>query len=190
MKKIVKEWVLPLAVVGLLYITGLHRPIISGLQRGLLYTGLFNTGDEQMLGPEVVSGLRLLDEAGNPLPAQELEGKVTVINFWASWCAPCLAEMPDFEALYQQYKNDLQIQVLMVSVDEEFERALALRDKKEYSFPVYRRVQVPDPLKSNSIPATFVIGPEGKLRYEHRGMARYDTDKFRKLLEQLAAEQE
>jgi hypothetical protein len=80
--------------------------------------------------------------------------------------------MPGIHSLYQQL-GEKEVRFLMVAVDDEFEKAIALRDKKGYTFPLYRLGQLPVALQSRSIPATYVIDGKGKLRFRHEGMASY-----------------
>jgi thiol-disulfide isomerase/thioredoxin len=182
----VREWVLPLLVLGFLYVSGLHRPLISLLQRGMLLTGIFDADEnERMLGPQVLVDLHLRDEAGTVVAREDLQGKTLLLNFWASWCAPCLAEMPDLASMQARYAADPNREVMLISVDREFEKAIRLRDKKGYTFPIYRADAIPEALRSRSIPATFVIDPQGRLRFEKRGIGRYDTEDFRAFFEGL-----
>ena len=179
-----------LLLVAGLYFSGWHTEVISMLQRGLLYTGLFNpSADEQEVNPTIdLASLLLYDEKGEPLPNRQLQGEVVLLNVWATWCAPCVAEMPGLNSLYQQLDSK-KVYFLMVSVDQEFEKAVAFRDKKGYKFPIYRLGQLPEQLRSNTIPSTYVIDSKGQLRFKHQGMAQYDTPAFREMLLQMVAEE-
>ena len=176
-------WLILLA--GILYLGGWHTEVIGFLQRGILYTGLFNpdAAESQTQPLPDVQSLLLYDEQGNTLHGSQLSGELVLLNVWATWCPPCIAEMPGLHRLYQDLGAG-EVRFLMVTVDKDFEKAIAFRDKKGYSFPIYRLGHLPAELQSRSIPATYVIDPDGRLRFRHEGMAEYDTAEFRKMLQQ------
>lgn len=79
------------------------------------------------------------DENNNPVSLKDFKGKPIVINFWATWCGYCLREMPDFEQVYQEEKENVTF--LMVNatdgINETFEKASKYVKDKKYTFPVY-----------------------------------------------------
>ena len=109
-----------LIIAGLitLYLTGLHKPIAATLQRGMLMTGLFNpslnevpekTDKVVVKGkntPEVVPGdmadldVQFFNEAGELVNLSAMPQQPYFINFWATWCPPCRKEMPSLDALW------------------------------------------------------------------------------------------
>lgn len=105
----------------------------------------------------------LKDLAGKSWHLRELKGKVVLVNFWATWCPPCRKEMPDLEALYQEYK-DKGLLVLAVS-DEERAKVEPFITEKKYTFPVLldEGRKVNEALKIEGIPKTFIYDREGKL---------------------------
>lgn len=117
---------------------------------------------------------QLLDKNKTPLEFSEFKGKVVFLNNWASWCPPCVAEMPSIQKL----KNRLQtndVVFVMVSFDEEQEKALAFMEKRGFDFDVY----FPGknyPYMTSSIPATFIIDKDGKVISENIGVADYNNE--------------
>jgi len=74
----------------------------------------------------------------------------------------------------------------MISLDDEAEKARKFIGRKEYTFPVYTLVGgLPAIFHSQSIPTTFVIAPDGEVKVQQFGMASYDTESFRTMLESL-----
>ena len=127
----------------------------------------------------------LIDEDGNQKPFTDFEDKVVFINFWATWCPPCVAEMPDINALYQEME-DKGIEFAMISFDDEFQKAKNFVEKKEFDFPIYQLASpLPKVYESNAIPTTYVLSPEGKIVVSKSGMAKYNTKKFKRFLEEL-----
>ena len=113
--------------------------------------------------------------------------KLQVINFWATWCAPCIAEMPDIQSLYQ--KTGDQVEFVMISLDNTADKTWNFVDTKGFDFPVYRlSSRIPEVYERQVIPTTYVISPDGKIVAERHGMAKYDTDEFREFLVGLQAD--
>jgi thiol-disulfide isomerase/thioredoxin len=182
------------AAFGLLLTTDLRLPVVSTLQRGLLATGLWQPAlpVRPTLGPAgqpAVAGLpsvALYTLEGQPANLRQFAGKVVLVNMWASWCPPCLAEMPGLQALYRQV-DTTKIAFVCISLDKNPNRARALLKRKGYSFPVFfPAAPLPAPFASSSIPYTVILAPNGQVATSHAGMADYDTPAFRKALEQLA----
>ncbi len=130
--------------------------------------------------------LKLMDQNGNVINVAQLKGKVVFINFWATWCPPCIAEMPNINKLYQDYAQDKKVVFLMISLDRSFDKAKKFLQQKGFDFDIYRPLSnLPSEFQSRGIPNTFVLGKDGKIAFNHLGMGNYNTDKFRKLLDDL-----
>jgi thiol-disulfide isomerase/thioredoxin len=114
------------------------------------------------------------------------EGKVIVVNLWATWCPPCVAEMPSMQKLYESYGDRVDFYFV---TSEANERPLEFIAKNAYSFPVYRESQVtPEVLRSRSIPATYVISKDGTIVIDEKGAANWNSEKVHQLLDDLLAE--
>ncbi len=111
------------------------------------------------------------DLDGRTIRSEELRGKVVLVNFWATWCPPCRAEIPDLVKLQDQYRDKLVI--LGISEDEvgpEAVRQFATEQKMNYPIamatPELRKVFT----GVAALPTTFVIDPEGRIQMRHEGM--------------------
>ena len=200
--KDIPGWVVMLAIFGVLYATGLHTEAIGQVQRVLLATGIKNADvpdseeskreetaiDENMnaLG----AGFELADLQGNTVRFESLRGKVVFMNVWATWCPPCIAEMPSIQKLYNSVDTS-KIAFVMLSVDEGGQQKVKkFIDRKGYTFPVYTPLSgIPAEFQSSAIPTTFILSPEGTLVARQEGMANYNTDTMREFLGSLAAQQ-
>ena len=102
--------------------------------------------------------------AGNTVDLAALRGKVVVLNFWASWCAPCRAEMPELDALYAQYR-ERGLVVLGLSVDDPHDRREAARTAQAFGYPLGMLTAATangfgQPL---GVPTTYLIAADGTL---------------------------
>ncbi len=177
-----------LAIAGFIYAMGWHTEVIGTLQRGILATGIFRpdvTVDEsEFVKAEYNMPLMTID--GNQTNLNEYEGKTIFLNFWATWCPPCIAEMPNIQKLYNDFQDDEDIVFVMLSLDEDPDKARAFMERKDFTMPVYFLTgRQPGVYNSTVVPTTFVISPDGYIVTEKRGMANYNTKSFREFLKSL-----
>ena len=189
-KKEIRDWGIIAMVLGLLYITGSLTHVAAFAQRIVLSTGVISpdVSIPESDKKQADYDFSLLTFEDEEFDFNQLKGKVVFLNFWASWCAPCIAEMPGIQKVYEEYKGNDQIAFVMVSLDREAEKAIKLIDKKKYTFPVYKpdmSTGIPGMYNSPSIPTTFVLNKEGKIDTKKVGMADYNSKKFRKYLNRL-----
>ena len=115
---------------------------------------------------------------GGVLDLQALRGQPLVLNFWATWCPPCIAELPSLQRLYNQYHT--QVDFYFIS-DEDPQTLRAFLLKKGYTIPVYTiQNSVQGKLYSRSIPASFLIAPNGRLIMNKTGAAKWDGERVKK----------
>ncbi|MFY0607010.1 MAG: TlpA family protein disulfide reductase [Cyclobacteriaceae bacterium] len=170
------EWMILVTVGVTLYMTGLHTQLIGQIQRVVLATGFISPDINEE--PQAADfNFVLTDVNGDDLPFSELKGETIFLNFWATWCPPCIAEMPDIESLYQSVGDSVRF--VMVSVDKDQTKAKAFVELKRYEMPIYfANSGIPREFQSRSIPTTFIISPSGNIVVKQTGMAQYDTDDF------------
>lgn len=125
----------------------------------------------------------LLDQNGQELDFSTLESKVVIVNFWATWCPPCLAEKPSFQELYQDYKD--KVEFLFVT-NESPEVVQKFIDKNNYTLPIYyAKSPAPAMLYSQTLPSSYVIDKEGKIVVKKFRAADWNSSKFRVTLDDL-----
>jgi thiol-disulfide isomerase/thioredoxin len=178
-----------ISIMLLIYAAGWHTEVIGRMQQVLLKTGLFAPNELSKSAYKTLDkDFELVDLKGNKVSLDELKGKIVFINFWASWCSPCVAEMPDINQLYNDYRGK-DIAFLLVNLDADKDKMKKFLERKDFDFATYVPLSlVPNQLKSQSIPATFVLNREGQVVLEHFGMASYDNDDFRFWLDELIEE--
>ncbi len=146
--------------------------------QGLMKTGIFNASAKKETGnSQALASFSFTDNNNNILSTADLRGKVIFINFWATWCPPCIAEMGSINALYTKLKDNPHIVFILADADGNLQQATAFMQKHQYSLPVYASTGViPQLLYSGTLPTTIIIDSNGNLAQRHEGIANYDTE--------------
>ena len=184
-KREIIEWAIFLGIIGFLFGTGLHTPVFGFIQGLILKTGIMQPSLDQDDKVNADYNFALIDADGQKIPFSSFEDQVVFINFWATWCPPCVAEMPDIQGLYEEVdKSDVAF--VMISLDDSFEKAKNFVERKEFDFPIYQLASpLPKVYESSAIPTTYVISPQGEIVVAKSGMAKYNTRKFKDFLREL-----
>jgi thiol-disulfide isomerase/thioredoxin len=171
-----------LLVIAVLIIPQTRQPIQILLHKGL---ALFSPSviEEEKRIALIDYNWNLMDENGNTYDFNNAKGKVVLINFWATWCPPCIAEMPSMEKLYKDYKND----VVFLFVSEEEQQAISkFKDKNAYDFMVYSsQTKHPEIFETRSIPRTYILDKKGHVAIDKSGAADWNSHSVRELLDTL-----
>ena len=150
-----------------------------------------------------VHGAELKRWSGGPTPALELEdmtgqvhrladyrGKVVLVNFWATWCEPCRAEMPSIDGLRSALDGQ-PFQVLAVNLAEPVSRIEKFMGTMPLHFPLLRDRDgaVAKAWKARLLPASFLIGRDGRIRYVAYGELDWTSAAVRARVEELLKEE-
>lgn len=105
----------------------------------------------------------------------DYRGKVVLLNFWATWCAPCLAEMPRFVAWQQEY-GGRGLQVIGISMDDDAQPVRIAYRKYKLNYPVVMGDEKIGEMYGGifGLPATFLIDRNGKIRFQHQGAVDFN----------------
>jgi thiol-disulfide isomerase/thioredoxin len=124
---------------------------------------------------------KVVDMQGNDKSISVGKGKVAFISYWATWCPPCIAELPGIQDLYSDYGDKVNFVLLTQEKPEKVQRFIS---KKGYELPIYfPQMQTPEILEENSIPTNYVIDSNGKIIIKETGAANWNSKKVRKLLD-------
>ncbi|MDM8297422.1 TlpA disulfide reductase family protein, partial [Enterocloster aldenensis] len=121
---------------------------------------------------------------GSSLALSDLKGKPVIINFWATWCGPCVREMPAFERLKEDFGDEIGI--IAVNCGDDADTVKDFVDENGYTFPVAldENYEVAMLYPSNSIPYTVVLDANGKITHVSTGAYDADTmyDRYKEAL--------
>ena len=141
-----------------------------------------NASSTQSPIPDVM----FLDSTNNPIKLSELKGKVVFLNFWATWCPPCIAEMPAIQKLYNQFKDNKNVQFLLVDADGNYKKSSAFMTRKKLTMPVFTPgSSIPDVYFSGSLPTTVIFDKTGRIVFSHAGAADYGNPKVTEFINKL-----
>ena len=123
-------------------------------------SGSDSAGQEQASRYKDFTGTLL---GGGELTLSDYEGKVILLNFWATWCGPCVGEMPAFPKLLEKYGDDLA--VIAVDLQEDAETVADFIAENNYEFPVVLDTDgtIGDLYPTDGIPYTIIIAPDGTI---------------------------
>ena len=115
--------------------------------------------------------LALTTVDGKPFDASMLRGKVVLLDFFASWCGICRAELPQLKTAYAKYQSDPNVAFLLVSIDEDDKRLQRYLGEMKFPFPVARLTaeQAEKTMGFDNVPATFYVDAAGIVRYQLNG---------------------
>jgi thiol-disulfide isomerase/thioredoxin len=190
-KREIRFWVIVFAVFGLLYVTGLHTTVIGKVQQVFLTSGVIQPSIPENLDdlPVASRDFYFVDRESRMKSLHDYEGSVIFMNIWATWCPPCIAEMPSIASLYDEFKDHPDVKFLLISMDENFDDAVSFMSNRNYDLPIYHfRNRAQGTYESSVIPTTYVITPDGRIAIEKRGMAKYDGRRFIEFLHELSTQ--
>jgi thiol-disulfide isomerase/thioredoxin len=116
----------------------------------------------------------------------DYRGKVVLVNFWATWCVPCRDEMPSIERLRASL-DSRRFAVLAVNLAEPESRIQKFLDAVPLGFPVLldRDAKIARAWQAKLLPATYIVGPDGSIRYRHLGELDWSKPEIRAQIARL-----
>jgi thiol-disulfide isomerase/thioredoxin len=115
---------------------------------------------------------------------KDFKGKVTVLNFWGSWCPPCVEEMPSIQKLYES--RGKEINIVLITMKDKPEKFVPFLEKNQYSMPVYEaNTLLPKVLIPGSFPTTYILDREGNIALKEIKSRDWNAVDVHKLLDDL-----
>ncbi len=165
------------------------------LQQQLMKLGFFKPKLETVQEPApsesttvetVTPAASFKDEAGNVYDVPQLKGKVLFINFWATWCPPCKAEMPSIQVLFDKFKDNDQVQFFLVEIENDIPGANKFLKQEDLTLPiVYPNSPIPQQWLSGAIPTTVILNKKGELVGREEGMRDYSAKTVEDFIQNL-----
>ncbi|REE25127.1 thiol-disulfide isomerase/thioredoxin [Winogradskyella pacifica] len=178
--------VLAILLIILFVIPQTREPIQVFFHKGFSYINTATLIDK--VERKTVSNLNwnLVSDTGNRLDFNAAKGKVVFVNFWATWCPPCIAEMPSLQELYDDYGDKV---IFLFVTNEDFETVEKFKVKKSFNFEVFTPLsEVPEELRAHSIPRTFILNKASEIVVDETGAVNWNSTKVRKQLDELLSE--
>lgn len=123
------------------------------------------------------------DSEGEVFSLQSLKGQTVFLNFWATWCPPCVAELPEIQKAYEKHWESV---AFLLVTNQEPAVVEAFMDKHGYELPVVYAVDAtPGVFEHGSIPTTYIISPEGKIVVKKTGAVNWDSKGTDRIFKQL-----
>ena len=139
--------------------------------------------DEQFTISENTKEWKIYDYTLHPHTFKEVNEKPVFLNVWATWCPPCIAELPGILEVYDDFKDKVNF---VLVTNESPDKVKSFLGKNKYkSSPFYFYERLPEDFETESIPSTFIIDKKGVVVLDKKGAARWSSGKIRKLLESL-----
>lgn len=174
-------------IVGMLFPSS-RMFIISNFQRITMWGPSELSNEKQVQLADEAYNWQLQDSQGNQHVLAEFKGKVIFINLWATWCPPCVAEMPSIDELYAHYKDNPNIVFLLVT-NEKRGTIDEFLIKRNFNFPIYSSLtRNPQEFFSETIPATFVVDKNGRVVMKEQRAKKWHGESTIEFLDKLIAE--
>ena len=137
--------------------------------------------------PREAPAFSLVDLAGKPITNESVRGRVTLLDFWATWCAPCRKSMPELQALHEKYA-DRGLSVVGISIDEGGEpKVKKFVESKKFTYPIAvdsEKSPAWDAFRVKAVPAAFLLDRDGRVVAQWTG-APADASELERKLEEL-----
>lgn len=125
------------------------------------------------------------DANGKKVTLSSLKGKVVFVNFWATWCPPCIKEMPSIQSLKNKMKNK-DVVFLLVDIDGKYDKAKAFMDKRNFDLPIYIPAEtISSTYLGTSIPTTVIFDKKGNMVQRIVGSVDFDSEEVENFMNQV-----
>lgn len=159
-------------------------------EREVEYERLYpSLGIQRVDPPEEAEDFTLKTLKGGTVNLKDYRGRLIFLNFWATWCGPCRAEMPSMQRLWEEFKEE-DFVILAINIQEESKLVSSFMNERGLSFPVLldEKGKVARSYGIRGIPTTFFLNPEGEIIGKAVGARDWDSEESFQLIEELLFE--
>lgn len=159
-------------------------------EREVEYERLYpSLGIQRVDPPEEAEDFTLKTLKGETVSLKDYRGRLIFLNFWATWCGPCRAEMPSMQRLWEEFKEE-DFVILAINIQEESKLVSSFMNERGLSFPVLldEKGKVARTYGIRGIPTTFFLNPEGEIIGKAVGARDWDSEESFQLIEELLLE--
>jgi len=156
------------------------------LIKGLMQVGFFRpaiSNENETAAPDAI----FTNTLGKTVSLSSLKGKVIFLNFWATWCPPCIAEMPGINELHKEFIDRADVVFVMVDADGDLHKSASFMKTHGYNLPLYASASASG-LFTGTLPSTVLIDKKGEIVFRKTGAANYNTRQFKDFINKLAVE--
>lgn len=154
-------------------------------------TTVFASGDDSTKASTNLPSIMVKDINGAPVNFAEFaaNGQITIVSFWATWCKPCILELNNIDAVYEEWQKKYNVRLIAVSVDDSrtMPKVKPLVTAKNWTYDILvdlnsdlrRALNVTNP------PTTFLIDKSGKIVFTHTGYLEGDENELEEKIKEL-----
>ena len=131
--------------------------------------------------------LPIYDRSGKKIDLTQEKGHLTVFHFWATWCPPCVEEIPALSRFWDRYRNRSDIVLYTISVDKDWSTIDAFNKKNPNDLPVYRdpNAVTAQRFGTTQYPETYIVNKAGRVIYRVQGGVEWNDQSVQQRIEQL-----
>ena len=156
-------------------------------EREVEYERLYpSLGIQRVDPPEEAEDFTLKTLKGGTVSLKDYRGRLIFLNFWATWCGPCRAEMPSMQRLWEEFKEE-DFVILAINIQEESKLVSSFMNERGFSFPVLldEKGKVARSYGIRGIPTTFFLNPDGEIMGKAVGARDWDSEESFELIREL-----
>jgi len=131
--------------------------------------------------------LPIFDREGKKTDLAREKGRLVIVHFWATWCPPCVEEIPALSSFWEKYKSRSDIALYAISVDKDWKTIDDFSAKSPNRLPMYRDPEAATALRfgSTQYPETYITNKAGRVLYRVQGAIEWNDAEVRRRIEQL-----
>jgi thiol-disulfide isomerase/thioredoxin len=133
--------------------------------------------------------LPIYDRDGRKIDLTNEKGKLLIVHFWATWCPPCVEEIPSLSRFWEEYGKRGDLALYAISVDKDWKTIDTFAAKHPNKLPIYRDPDAKTAARfgSGQYPETYIVNKNGRVLHRVQGAVSWETPEFRQRIQQLLA---